>query len=759
MKLVNLALLTTAMGATSAMAQTAPSTADDKQAREDETQVITVTANKRVERINDVAMGVSAKTGKELSSRQLLDLQDLQTQIPGLAVTVGSSAGTKRVIIRGINTDGSGATVGSTVDDIPLTFSNSLTFGSGFASDFEPFDLSRVEVLKGPQGTLYGATAQGGLIKYVTQVPRFNDLRGGFEVTGSKLPGGDLGSAARVYVNVPLSDTLAFRASGYYTDQPGWIDNKLAQQEDVNSLRRYGGRFSLLFQPNERLSVRLSAVSQQTERGGFDSVEMYGLADPSKPPFTLVDGLNFNTYVAQPWTAKANVYSATVKYDAGPVSIESITSRVSTDNKYTADLPVYKSIFETFFGIPNTALVSYFNSPLRKFNQEIRVSSNTNEPNAGLHWQIGSFYTNEKSTYESTYITTDISTFQPQSTFLSADGNVGLNLLTSKYEELAGYASVGYFISPKFDIEAGARVFHNRQTYSTFVSGALLVPAPTASGPVSSKETSTTFSIAPRYRIAPNMVAYARVASGYRPGGPNLAVPDPGAGEPASPPSSFTSDRTVNYEAGVKGAVLDNRLTFDVAAFVIDWTDIQVAGAYRRGGVSYSATVNGGKARSKGVEWSLTAKPLNWLSLGWLGAYTNATLSDDIPLLSGKAGVQLPYVPKLTQTATVDISTRINDRFTAFGGIGYTRTGTRLASFNPDPASASIALPAYDQWSAQGGIRFDKFTVQAYGKNLSNERGITGYSNGGVFFGSLPLYATASYIRPREIGLRVTADF
>jgi iron complex outermembrane recepter protein len=584
-------------------------------------------------------------------------------------------------------------------------------------------------------------------------------MRGGFEVTGSKLAGSDLGAAGRAYVNVPLGDTLAFRATGYYTYQPGWISNNLRKEKDVNFLRRYGGRFGLLFEPDEKFSVRLQAVLQRAERGGFDAVEMFGQTDLTKPRFTLVDGLNFNTYFKQPVVSDSEVYSGTVNYDIGPATIQSITSYVKTGTSYTADLPIYKSVFELFFGIPDTGLPSYTDSNLKKFNQEFRIASNNADETSGLHWQVGAFYTNEKSSYESNFITTNINTGQPQPTFLSADGNVGANSLKSKYEEIAGYATLDYYITPTFDIEVGARLFHNKQTYSTAISGALLTPVPLATGPTSSNETSATFAVAPRFRITPDVMVYGRVATGYRPGGPNPAVPPPGVGEPASPPSSFKADRTINYEAGLKGAVLNNRLTFDVAAFLIDWTDIQVTGAYQRGPVGYTASVNAGKARSKGVEWSFTARPANWLSLAWLGAYTDASLVDDIPALSGKKGVQLPYVPKWTHTATADVSVPINEEYTLFAGVGYTYTGGRKNNFNPDAASASFPLPSYDQWSAQAGVRFDRFTLQLYGKNLDNSRGIGGYANGAIFFGGLPLYATASYTRPREVGLRLSADF
>jgi iron complex outermembrane recepter protein len=760
MKLAIAVLLGTTILTNPALAQSGQSSSPDDESGLVDTQEIIVTANKREERIQDVALSVSAVTGKELSERQLLDLQDLQTRIPGLAITTGSSAGTRRIIIRGINTDGNGATVASTLDDVPLSFSNALTFGATFAADFEPYDLARVEVLKGPQGTLYGATAQGGLIKYVTQAPQLDATRAGFEVTASQLSGASAGAAGRSYINLPLTDRLAFRASGYYNYQPGWIGNKLGQNEDANFLRRFGGRFSLLFQPDDSLSLRLSALLQETERGGFDSVEMFGITDPTKPRFTLVDGINFNTNVAQPWTQKAQIYSGTVKYSPGSIALESITSYAKTKNNYVSDNPVFKTIFGQIFGLPDTALVTDTSTPLSKFNQEFRISSSNSDDNSGLKWQAGLFYTNETSSFTNNFVTTSTKTLQPVVTFFGTTPNVGRNFLKSKYEEFAGYATLNYFITPEFDIEAGGRIFHNRQTFSTFSSGAILnLAAPLENGPSNSRETSATFAVAPRLRITPDVIFYGRVASGYRPGGPNILVPPAGPGEPASPSVSFSSDRTVNYEVGLKGSVLDRRITFDVAAFLINWTDVQVAGAFQRSGVSFNATVNGGKARSKGMEWNFTARPADWLTLGWLGAYTDATLNDDIPLLSGRKGVQLPYVPKWTHTLTADLSAPVSDRVTVIGGVDYAFIGKRRSSFNPVPASASIELPSFGQLSARAGVRFDRFSIQLFGKNLNNTLGISGYSDGQLAFGLFPLFATASVIRPREVGLRLSADF
>ncbi len=731
---------------------------------------IVVTANKRSERILDVALAVTAVSGDDLNRRQLLDIQDLATQVPGLAFQRGGNGPSQRVIIRGLNSGGAGATVASVVDDVPISFSSANSNGGDFATDFDPYDLSRVEVLKGPQGSLYGATAEGGLIKYVTTAPQLDSFHAGAEVGALNLAHGDIGGSGKAFVNMPFADgKAAFRASGFYEDSPGWIGNEYRNERRTNGFRRYGGRASLLLAPTENFTLRATAIYQALKSDNFDTVEVNGYADPANP-FGLLKGYNFNTYATQPSKNTSQLYYINADYDLGGAKIQSITSYGKLNTAFAVDTPLYAQIFGgLYFGRPNTTLVAHSLSKLKKFSQEFRLSSDNNaaRDGHGLEWQAGVFYTKETANYTNDYQTTDITTDQPVTVPISpTTPQVFLASLDSEYQEFAGYADVTWHFSPAFDIEAGGRVFHNKQNYTQSTGGAIFSPPEFQTiGPFYSNETKATFSVAPRFHLTPDNMIYGRVASGYRPGGPNQTIPPATlpTDTPGTTPSTFGSDSTINYEIGYKGLLLDKKLSVDITGFYIDWKDIQVSTTVRRGFTGYAPTVNAGKATSKGFEWNFGLTPVRGLKLGWLGAYTDAHLSQDVPAINGIAGVQLPYVPKWTSTVSADYEWPIMDDFRANIGASYSYIGKRLTNFSFNPALASVELPHYSQVNLQAGIQNDTYSFQVYAKNVGDSRGVTSYTPGQLLlvFGP-PGYAipgSAGLIRPREIGVRLGAKF
>jgi outer membrane receptor protein involved in Fe transport len=672
--------------ATAAQAQ--PAASDESVASTDDPSSqseIIVTANKRAERIVDVALGITAVTGTELNDKRLVDIQDLATRVPGLSFQRGGGFGIgQRLVIRGLNTGGTNATVASVLDDVPLTISAPSGSGADFAADFDPYDLQRVEVLKGPQGTLYGASALGGLVKYVTNAPRLDRFEGGFETGLADLKHGDTGAFAKGYINAPLIDgVLALRASGYYEYTPGWISNNFVKREEVNTLRRYGARASLLFRPSDVFSARASVFLQNRKAEGYDLVEIKGYTSAADP-FGLLAGYNRKTFLPEPNSSKSQIYSLTLNYDFGGAVVQSITSYGHIDTRYDFESGIYVALSPFVFGRANTDLVSRSVSQLKKFNQELRISSDNDAAaeGHGLEWQAGLFYTHETTDSGNNYFTRDATTgayvVTPASVTATPPGSTSVFIGTfdSRYEEIAGYADATYHFSPAFDVEVGGRLFRNTQSYTTTTGGAIFTPpAFTTAGPYSSNETRATFAVAPRLHITPDVMVYARAASGYRPGGPNPVIPPPAlpGDTPGTTPSSFTADTTINYEAGLKGSLLGGKLVFDVAGFYIDWSDIQVATTITRGGGTqgYPATINAGKAVSKGAEWNITVSPLRGLTFGWLGAYTDASLKQNIPAINAIAGQQLPFVPKWSTTLTADLDVPLSGEIRGVLGGSY----------------------------------------------------------------------------------------
>lgn len=753
--LLSTALLGSLLGAPVQAQNTAPPSEAMPAASDD----IIVTANKREERIQDVALSISAVSGDELIRRQALDIQDLAQRVAGLNFQQGGNiAGAGlRIVLRGLNTGGNGSTVASVFDDSPLTFSGPV--GGDRAADIQPYDLSRVEVLRGPQGSLYGANAMGGLIKYVSNPPRLDRTEGGVDVGISGLRGaGDIGYSGRGFVNLPIAtDKAALRVSGFYENSPGWIDNKLGGREDTNGFKRFGGRASLLLEPNDKLSVRLTATYQKLEAEGVDGVEVGGTLVATNP-FQPLKGNNLDTYLDQPSDKETQTYIGNLTYDVGGATLQSITSYTNVENRITNDVPIYAYAFGgLLLGRPGTTLFYDTQIALKKFNQEFRIASdNDAAKSGGLQWQAGLFFTNEDVDQIGQYFTRDTITGARVTTPASPDNALVIDARQAqRYREYAAYADATYFFSPQFDIEFGGRVFKNTQRSNTVQGGALIGgPIGTDIGTLNSKQTSATFAVAPRYHFTPDVMVYARVASGYRPGGPQNIVPN----APAGLPSTFQEDTTINYEAGLKGSFFDRVLSVDVAAFYIDWKDIQVNVVLPFNGIGYSIVQNAGKAVSKGLEFNIGVNPMRGLSLSAIGAYTDAKLTRDAPGIGGFDGDQLPYVPKFGLTLTADYEWSLSDTLDAYVGGSFSHTSQRFNNYALDPSISHLSFPGYDTFAAQAGVRKGSYGLQLYGKNLTNKRGITSYYGGQAILGTT-IPAQIGVIRPREIGLRLTAGF
>lgn len=736
----------------------ATSTAEDGQIDD-----VVVTANKREERIQDVAAAVSAVSGAELARTQTLDLQDLQVRVPGLRLF--SSGGPQaRIIIRGQNSGGDGATVVSILDDVPLGFSSANNGGGFVVTDFDTYDLQRVEVLRGPQGTLYGATAEAGLIKYVTNAPKLGQIKSGFDVSIFGVErAGDVGGTARAFVNVPLSSTLAFRANGFLEQQPGFIDNSFTRENGVNSVRRYGGRAQLLWKPTDNFTARATAYIQQRDGRGVDQIAVQGGAGANA--LQPVNGYDAPAYFNPAYNSRYELYYLNLDYDAGGLRLQSITSYGTAATTLTADRPSLTPIISLIAGQQATA--RFTNTiPVDKFSQELRIASPMarNGESKTFEWQLGVFYTSEKIRYA---IATDavtipglvrISGAAPQGPFgLPGDliGTVIDARIAARYESLAGYADAIVRLTRWFDIELGGRVEANWQRSQTTANGLQFVlggqPATNIAPTLRTSETVFTYSVAPRIHFSADIIAYGRIAKGYRPGGPQVPLP----GEPASLPTSFRSDSTVNYEIGLKGSAFGRLLSFDLAAFRIDWTDIQLSQIVVVAGQPYSRTGNGGRARSEGIEWSFELRPMRGLSLTWLGAYTNARLTQDAPGVGGLAGDKLNFVPDYTSTLGGLYETPIGRDFTMFVGGDWARVSQRRVGVS---GTGVLDLPSFDQFNAQIGMRKGPFTAQIFAKNLSNERGFSSYTptSFGAPAGAL---GAAAIIRPRTVGLRVAAAF
>lgn len=707
-------------------------------------QEVIVTANKRAERLQDVAQAVSAVPESTLIRRQVVGLDDLAVIAPGLTV-VTSQPGESRIVLRGINTGGVGATVGAYLDEAPFGSSTGLANGAVLAPDLDAFDLNRVEVLRGPQGTLYGASTLGGLIKYVTNAPVLGSFSGRLEGSYESVDQGGSDGSIRGMLNAPIGDKAAVRVSGYDQQLPGYIDDVGAGRKNVNGTNIYGGRASVLFKPREDFSMRLTAVDQKIDSKGTSVVD----ADPItlKP---LHGDLTQSRTLAEPSEVEYRLYNATLNWRPSWGDVTSSTSfgRLSQTSVQDASVLYGDLLSAVFGGEYGSEVINNINQD--KFTEELRVSSRKSDR---LEWSAGAFYTIERAVFDQNLYAFDIPTQK-----IAGLPTLFRNVLSSRYIEGAFFGNIDYHFGRYFDLAVGGRYSTNSQSATQDSSGLLAGESPPTN---TSSEDVFTYSVEPRWRFNDSSIIYGRVASGYRPGGPNQVSPPSALADPgSSAPLTYASDTVTSYEVGYKATLLDRKLTLDLAAFYVDWKKIQLLAVFNGVG----ANVNGGSAESKGFELSAGWTPLPGLTLTADGAYIDATLTSDTgPVLGGKSGDQLPSTPKWSSALSGDYEWTVFGEYKGFVGASWRYVGDRSSSFDPGLTAVvgrpQLRFPSYDQVDLRAGVRMSRYTLALYAKNVNDARGVTdatafgtvrGGPNGGV-----GLYA----IHPRTFGVTLDAAF
>jgi iron complex outermembrane recepter protein len=699
---------------------------------------IVVTAEKREEALKDVPMSVTAVTGNVLDKLQARDFSDFAALVPGMSL-FSSQPGLTNVTLRGQNAGGVGSTVAVYLDESPFGSSNALLNGSIITGDFDTWDLQRIEVLRGPQGTLYGANSEGGLLKFVTAPPVLGSFSGAAEVSGNTVSEGGKGADIRAVLNLPVGDKFAFRIGGFDSYVPGFIDDPSRNVTDLNDGHKAGGRASMLFQPVDSFSVRLTATSQTSKFNGTPQVDVN--------PTTLepVHGdLTQERVFKEPSTFKYENYAATINWDAGPFNVTSATSWgiLKTDyvNDYTNIQLAPGFTFGDLLGLavgPGLGAVLDNVDNLKKFTQEVRLSSPASD---FIEWQVGGYYTHEDGHLEQHLNAALVSTGA-----LAPIPSLEVPILDSTYKETAGFANMTFHIIPQFDIQAGGRYSRNEQTATETVTG-LLVPSTMFSTPSSGDV--FTYSAAPRWHINKDSMLYVRYATGYRPGGPNALPP----AAPPDVPREYGADKTKNIELGYRATLLQGLLSIDVAAFHVNWTNIQLLEQVDNFGING----NGGTAKSQGFEWAFGYVPVHGLTLQWTGAYTDAKLTSPAPAVGGNDGDPLPYAPKWSTSFDGEYDWAAFSDFKYFVGTQWAYVGERNTGFGTAPSGLTqMTLPSYDTWSVRLGLQNDKYRFSLYGKNLNNARGITNYSNQGA----PGLAGTIAVIDPRTLGLALGVKF
>jgi iron complex outermembrane receptor protein len=671
------------------------------------------------------------------SGLNLNRLQDYFATVPGLTLS-SIGAGQQIISLRGISTDSySNPTVAVTLDDVP--FGSSTYFGDAgvLYPDIDPSDLARIEILRGPQGTLYGADSLGGLIKFVTLDPSTTEFSGRIQVLGDDVEHGAAGYGVHGAVNLPLSDAFAIRASGFTRRDPGYIEDLTTGQTDVNDTEVYGGRVSALWRPSGGVSLKLSALLQHSDSdasGGVNASSSLQL-----PAGNLqVTGMPGTGR----WYIDGRLYTARLTAAFGGVDFVSISGYQTTKWLLYEDFTTaFGSAAEGLYDVSGSGYSSELET--QKFTQEFRFSSAGKQT---LDWMAGAFYTHEDNRWNGNVYADNLANGAP------------VGLLLSFYQpplllEYALFGDLTIHFTDRFDTQLGGRESENKQTYNYTNDGPLGGAAPSIYVAPTERTTGNAFTylVTPSFRISPDLMVYARAADGYRLGGPNIEA------VLGQVPLSFRPDRTTNYELGLKADLFDHTLILDTSAYYIDWSDIQLSLFNPTTYQIYFA--NGGKAKSQGLELSVQARPIKELRISAVASVNDATLTQNLPATStafGLAGDQLPYSSHFTGNLTADQDILHTDDWRGFVGASLGYVGLRLGDFQGSPTQPRSRFPAYVPTNLHTGAEYGSWTANLFINNVGNKRAIlgTGPSYAIVSSGTL-----AYVIQPRTVGLFVAKNF
>jgi len=631
---------------------------------------IVVTATKRGEsNVQDTPLAIEAFSEEELSLRGVREFSDWAYAIPGLEFR-DNGPGDKQYIIRGVSSRAA-SPVGVYFNEAVLTANNTTNEGGGRNVEIKLYDIERIEALKGPQGTLYGANSMAGTVKIVSKEADFDEPSSYLMSSLESTDGGAASYQVNAMVNVPLiEDRFAVRLVAWHEDIGGYIDQVRYDIENANSEKTQGYRVQLRYLVNEQLTLKFMGLNQSTD---VDDVSRFSLLSavpvPAQPPQALPGGdlsnlpggefLN-NDYVIQPWLDDVDLYSFSADWDWDSYKLTAVASLLKRESLYTFDGAA------TIFSVFNQGVVSLAAFPQKKqlWSNELRLASVHSGP---FNFVLGAYYQQEDSDFDVEIAVPSSSgrrsKFDPNTEGLFGPGaGVPGNAIfgrtvSGELDQLAIFGELNIDLSEELTLLLGGRYFQSTQlNLEQSIKGIGTIGA----GEVQRSEINShqfTGKLALSYHYNDDALVYLTYSEGFRVGGINQVTPF------APIPKDYKPDSLFNYELGWKTAWLDRRLLFNGALYISDWQDIQVVQSDNVTGI-FNFVTNGGEARLKGLELQLTAMIASNLSVALSGAYTDARITKDQPQITlGSApligtplqvGDKVPAVPRLSAAFSVN---------------------------------------------------------------------------------------------------------
>jgi iron complex outermembrane recepter protein len=728
---------------------------------------IVVTAQKYESTIQNTPFSISAVSGAQLAAAGITTVEGLAREVPGLSMR-SAGPGQTEYEARGLASNGGAApTVGFYLDEIPLSPPAAAQVGK-VVIDPNLYDVNRIELLRGPQGTLYGSSSMGGTVRIVTNQPQLKEFAANFQGIASYTDGGSANGGGNFMFNIPLGDTLALRLVGSDTYRSGWVDrivvnpfppdtavrgNVLAAPvqsiaTNVNTERMLTGRASLLFKPNDNLTIIASALYQRMKMGGYDEYDQ----PPGSAYMAHYEAFN----IPEPISDTAHINSLTITANLGFADLTSATAYWDREEDQTQDA---SESFSFITGLPVYVSVPYEEiDQSRQLSQELRLTSKGGEANP-LRWTVGAFYSDLHSNWIEFG---ENKVFAALSSPPSDNPNGILFNGDNKYhiEQYALFADGSYDITHALTFSTGLRwyryassqfdyLYLGGQAYG-YYAPSLLAPAVPPGTVASDKGFNPRFNLS--FHPNPDLTTYVSAAKGFRPGGANQVV----ASFCGPAPASYGPDTVWNYEIGEKARFFDNWLTVNSDIYYIKWLNVQQTLLLACG---YQYGANAGTGRSYGPELEINAK----LSPEWMvslsGTYTDAKIDHPNSLFAHQiAGAfsscptpdnctaPILNVPKGTGSLSIAYTSK------PFGDYHLTaRVTDSYVGSSTDESYAYVTLPSYNLVQARVSLFAEKWSAHLFVTNLTNKAAeVT--ANNTSFQVNIPGLVRIATVQPRTFG-------
>lgn len=724
---------------------------------------IIVTATRRDESAISVPLSLVAVDRARLDSDRVASMADISRTTPGLSLRNGWGDATK-ISIRGIAATAGTATTGIYIDDTPIQV-RSLGAADIVANAYpEIFDLERVEVLRGPQGTLFGAGSEGGTVRFITSEPALSGSRVYAKASAATTRGGaaswSLGASAS---GALVEDRIGISLTGFTKKDGGWVDRApfstgTTVDKNINRRTATSLRGALALKPSETLTLTPSIFYQKTHRHDTDQYwELLSNPDDGR----YVSGAE----VAQP--ARDRFYLPALKgeLDLGGVTLITNTSWFNRRNTTVVDYSyhIVEGLTGIFSGgtavlhvlpVPSFTAPSNFVSNQKAFTQEARLQST--DTDAALSWTIGAFYQNARINTRQDIVSPLIGVLLGPVPLLPG-GRPYASTDSSKDKQLAAFGQLDWKATDQLTLTVGGRVSRTKVSFANAQDGPINGVPTSATG--SSKETPFTPKFGASFKPDTDTLVYANAAKGFRPGGGNPGVPAPfcaadlGLLGVAQVPTTYKSDSVWSYEVGAKKGSHDGRLNVQASAFLIDWKDIQQSIPLFRCGFAYTANL--GKAVSKGFDLQLAVQPVQGLTLRGSVAYMDAHYTgtvlggtNNVPLAT--RGDDLPGPPwQVRVSGNYDFPVGENKAFVQLNydyASGYERLPT---AFNTDPTIKHAQATHFV--GGRTGIGFGPLQAALFVDNIFNSTDATFRTRDSVFSN----YYRRIGFRPRTVGIEL----